>query len=578
MKVPIFSPVSISIIERMEIDFDVSEATYIKKKQARGILYISPLIKEKESERLRAESERSHSSSSDRVPEAQMARRELAVYKKSPYAQYSFFTNPPRPLLDHIFSRTLPSQEDQDISLGFLLLGGVESVDFSEDTEELSQGVFEVCLEKGLSRKLITELDKNATKKVGREFPFQVNLTRIKNYVENQPEMRKHLFATSSTYEIREPIAIRPSVRDFTDVMTQLDGHGPRAEIAIKLAQKKIELEKKGITGSDMEREMSVYKWKTEEEMRERLRKEEKFFGKVAIQIEVENISKFPARGNILIEELALNFPINFSDYQNYPSEINFRYDPVRMQAIWSNISLSRPSEDASGDERYKTLFLLVPHTELSKVEKITGEIRMWLMVEGNEDGGPPLISYLWPQQICDPRGIPIKEDLQTLGYVDVKSGSHGNIIVDTSAIHKRRIYDTQRVMEFEDKSPRKAYELCLNILNSMAVEIYYQEEPREATTIGRDDVKRFHAVLRGSKYAGATALYIDLIVEGDIFTVTEAKISTGRRVKTRLKKIPKEHGNTRITFRGVASDLQILNDFADQVRDDISNQIASIT
>jgi hypothetical protein len=188
------------------------------------------------------------------------------------------------------------------------------------------------------------------------------------------------------------------------------------------------------------------------------------------------------------------------------------------------------------------------------------------------------LISFLYPQQVCDPRGVPIREELEAIGHVDIKSGAYGDVNIKTGSMYKRRIFDAQRVLEFEDKSPRKVYDMVINVLNSMAVEVYYHEEPREVTTIGMEGTKHFHALLRGAKRLDVTSCFLDIVVEGDIFTASEIRRGyRGQQETTRLKQIPREYGNSKITLRVVSPDLSVLNILTDQIRDQIQSQIDSI-
>lgn len=575
MSVPIIAPVSISLIERMEIDLNITEATYLEKRGAVGRLHISPKITEKDFEDFRNELSQS----------SNPANRELSLLKKSPYSQYAFLFNPPKTFLRHLFSRPSPQREGEvGFLFGYLLIGGTETVNYTEEAPTVSKGVVPLSFtSKEISRGIFAEIDRMAPKEVHRKFSYDVNIEKILQLVENNPEIQKIQFATKQRFEIREPISLEPSVREAVYEIEYLDSKGPKWEIERRLAEKDRDLRRQGVTGLEWEKQYSEYKMELLDKMRTDLRRSEKFFGMVDLSLSLENISRGHLSGDIYVAEFAITFPIAFSKYYMFPSNVRHRYDPVRMQAIWSDFWLPLPrriereGEEKEEEEENKIrLDILLPHEELSKVQKISGEIRMRLMARGQE--GPPLVSLIYLQQICDPRGIPITKELERLGLFTMETGATCSTQFDARSIYLRPIYDTQRRMEFENVHPKKAYELVRSIFNALSLEIVYEEEPREISRPGQEEIREFYVRLRGRKLFDVTPFYIDTVVEGRAFLTHEERTSGTKTLKTRLKKILKEHGNTRITLLGSSSNLEILNNFMDQLRDDIKNQIVSIS
>lgn len=559
----ILAPVSVSLIERMEIEFNIAEATYVEKNVANGRLYVSPRMAEKDFELFRNEL----SKSSEQEGKLRGAKKEINAVKKSPYSQYEFFLNPPKTFIHYLFSRPHPQQaEETDVLIGYLLVGGAETVNFTEGIPNISKGVFPLFFK--ISRGIFAEIDRKVPKEVHQEFPYEINIEKMRQLVESNPEIKRELFATHQTFEIREPISIKPSVREAIDALKELDSKSSRMWVEEKVMEKKIELEKQGKRDFELMNELSAYKMEVSEQLRDRLREQEKFFDMADLSFSLGNISRFPIEGDIYVKELALTFPLPFSRYLIFPSEIISRYDPVRMQVTWSDFKVSKQEE--------VHLDMLIPHGELAKVQKISGEIHMHLMVDKTRSLS--LISFIYPQQICDPRGIPVGDELKKLDLLHTQAGATCATQIDARSIYVRRIYNTQRRMEFEEAHPRKAYELIRNILYALAVEVTFEEEPREMSKPDQEGVKEFYVRARGTKYIDITPVYIDVIVEGKSFTIHEERTTYTETLKTSLTKIIKEHGNTRITLHGSSSNLEILNNFMDHLRDDMKSQMMSLS
>jgi hypothetical protein len=557
----IIAPVSVSLIERMEIEFNIAEATYVEKNVANGRLYVSPRIAEKDFELFRDDL----SKSSEQEGKLRGAKKEISAVK-SPYSQYEFFLNPPKTFIHYLFSRPHPQQaEETDVLIGYLLIGGAETVNFTEGIPNISKGVFPLFFK--ISRGIFAEIGRKVSKEVYQEFPYEINIEKMRQLVESNPEIKKELFATHQTFEIREPISIKPSVREAIDALKELDSKSWRTWVEERVMEKKHLLETQGKSGFELINELSAYKMEVSEQLRDKLREQEKFFDMMGLSFSLGNISRFPIEGDIYVKELALTFPLPFSRCRTFPSEIS-RYDPVRMQATWSDFKVSKQEE--------VHLDMLIPHGELAKVQKISGEIHMHLMAD--ETRSLSLISFIHPQQICDPRGIPVVEELKKWRLLQTQAGATCVTQIDVRSVYVRRIYNTQRRMEFEEAHPRKAYELIKNILYALAVEVIFEEEPMEVSRPDQEGVKEFYVMARGTKYIDITPVYIDVIVEGKSFMIHEERTTDTETLKTSLKKIIKEHGNTRITLHGSSSNLEILNKFMDQLRDDIKSQMMSLS
>ena len=584
MSIPILAPFSISLIERIELDFNITEGTYIEQKAAIGKLCITPKLKPKDFEEFRKLILKSSKTTDTEIKEI---REELRKLEASPYNQYVAYLDPPSIAISRLFSRRKKRQREEfehEILLGYLLIGGTETIDFNETPPVNAKGVIPIKMV--ISKGKFAEVEKEAKKEIApNEYAYNINFNKIKELIENVPEIRKELFLRKTSFEIREPLWIEPSAHDAIDIFPKLDGKGPRGQIWVKVQEFKEELKRKGLSEDEISKRVVWYKRQLEEKIWEEAKELEKFYGLTALALSLKNVSSFPIEGDIYIEELALNFPISFSRYYFFTNvedptdpnnQIVTKYDPVRMQAIWNGIWLKKYKDEEKGiPHEGITLYLLVPHDELSKVHKITGEIKMQIMVESRD--GPPLASLLYLQQACDSRGIPILEELEQMNLVDIRTSATSQIAIDPTSIYYRRIAHTRIVTEFEGVHPEKALDTTRKILESMGCIINYIEGPKELSGIEKD-FKEFTSWIKCTKYVEVTPIYIDVLIEGKLFTTLEEKMRATRQFKTKIKHIPKEHGNTKITLRAASPNREVLRNFIDELQKEIKNVFSALT
>ena len=583
MELPIISPFSVSLIERIELDFNITEGTYIEQKAATGKLCITPKLKPKEYEAFKNVVLKF---AKNAPTEIRQVKEELEKFNATPYTQYVNYLDPPSPILRRLFKKRDFQRKEElehEILLGYLLIGGTETISFSEKPPINANGVIPV--KTVVSRGKLIEVEKEAKKEIGpNEHSYTIDFEKIKKLIENVPEIRKELFLRKTSFEIREPLWIEPAAYDAIDVFPKLDGKGPRGQIYAKVAEYREELKKKGLSEDEISRKVVWYTRQLEEKIWEEAKEYEKFYGLTAVALSLKNVSSFPIEGDILIEELALNFPIGFSKYYFYTNvvdpndpnaQIATRYDPVRMQAVWNNIWLKKYRDRSRGiPHEGITLYLLVPHEELSKVHKITGEVKMQVMV--GDVSGPPLASLLYLQEICDARGIPIKSELEEIGHVDIRTSATSQVTIDPSSMYYRKIAHTRVASEFEGVHPERAHEATIKILENLGCEINHVDGPELHSGIEKD-YKEFTSWIKCTKYVEITPIYIDIMVQGKVFTTVEAKALKQETLKRKIENIPREHGDTKITVKAASPNSEVLRRFIDELQVELNEAISSL-
>ncbi|MEO0199419.1 MAG: hypothetical protein ABIL91_07595 [candidate division WOR-3 bacterium] len=583
MEFPIISPFSVSLIERIELDFNITEGTYIEQRASSGKLCITPKLKPKDYESFR----NAVLKLAKNLPSGlKQVKEELEKFNATPYTQYVNYLDPPSPIISRLFKKRGFGREgefEHEILLGYLLIGGAETVNFSEKPPISAHGV--VPVKTVVSKGKLVEVEKEAKKEIGpKEYSYTIDFEKIKQLIENIPEIRKELFLRKTSFEIKEPLWIEPSAYDAPDIFPKLDGKGPRGQIYAKVAEYRDELKKKGLSEDEIAKKVVWYTRHLEERIWEEAKEYEKFYGLTALALSLKNVSSFPIEGDIFIEELSLNFPIGFSKYYFYTNvvdpndpntQIVSKYDPVRMQAVWNNVWLKKYKDKAREiPHEGVTLYLLVPHEELSKVHKITGEIRMQVMI--GDISGPPLASLLYLQEICDARGIPVKSELEDIGNIDIRTSATSQVTIDPSSIYLRKIARTRVVSEFEGVHPERAHEVIIKLLESLGCDINHIDGPEISSGIEKD-YKELTSWIKCTKYVEVTPIYVDIMVQGKIFTTVEAKALRQETFRRKVENIPREHGDTKITVKASSPNSELLKSFVDELQAELREVISSL-
>jgi len=544
MSIPIFAPFSILISERMEIEFNITEATYVRKKFAEGIIYIIPELRESDTVNRFIEMERKRA---ENLPLA------------SPILQYTLNMDPPKPIPLYPFRKVVTPSE-MGLNLGYLLLRGIESIDLTRKEVPVSKGA--IAVQPQVSRGLMMELSKEARKKLEIELPYQIDFTKIKELVEGSPDIRRELYKLKKTFEIPIPIMIHPHLRDATEILDEevkLD----RSEMFSKLGELERKLRGEGKSEPEISDRLAVARREEEGKIDRKRREYEKYRGYAALHTSIENTTDFTLEGNILISEFAINFPTALSRSPiGLPREVEFTYDPAKMQAIWKNFGVNVG--------RSKDLMLLAPYEELRKIERVTGEIRLTIRAI---DDILPSISLLKVQEICNARGIPILEDLKKLKMIEHSTSTIGSLQISPQAIYIKPLSRVERMLEFEGVHPRGAYETLRKVYIGMAIELIREEEPKILTRFDQEDIKDFSVWLEGRAFTEEIPVYLTTSIEGPIFYIREEKIAPSER----FRRILREYGNTRITTLGTCSNLELLTRFIDQLQDIIRDQISRL-